>query len=77
MGNKLFEIEEFETNGRSPFGIWFDRLDSVPAAKIVIALTRLKTGQHSNVKSVGSGVAEYKIAFVPGTGSILELMETT
>jgi putative addiction module killer protein len=60
------EIEEFETNGRSPFGSWFDRLDSVPAAKIVIALTRLKTGHLSNVKSVGSGVAEYKIGSGPG-----------
>lgn len=66
MGDKVFEIEEFETNGRSPFGTWFDRLDSVPAAKIVIALTRLKAGQHSNVKSVGSGVKEYKIDFGPG-----------
>ncbi|MGV8056870.1 MAG: type II toxin-antitoxin system RelE/ParE family toxin [Smithellaceae bacterium] len=66
MSDKLFEIEEFETNGCSPFGTWFDRLDSVPAAKIVIALTRLKAGQHSNVKSVGSGVAEYKIDFGPG-----------
>jgi putative addiction module killer protein len=66
MGDKVFEIDEFETNGRSPFGTWFDRLDSVPAAKIVIALTRLKAGQHSNVKSVGSGVMEYKIDFGPG-----------
>jgi putative addiction module killer protein len=66
MGDKIFEIEEFETNGRSPFGIWFDGLDSVRAAKIVIALTRLKAGQHSNVESVGSGVAEYKIDFGPG-----------
>jgi putative addiction module killer protein len=66
LGDKVFEIEEFEANGRSPFGTWFDRLDSVPAAKIVIALTRLKAGQHSNVKSVGSGVKEYKIDFGPG-----------
>jgi putative addiction module killer protein len=29
-------------------------------------LTRLRTGQHSNVRSVGSGVAEYKIDFGPG-----------
>ena len=66
MGDKVFEIEEFETNGRSPFGTWFDKLDSVPAAKIVIALTRLKVGQHSKVKSVGGGVKEYKIDFGPG-----------
>jgi putative addiction module killer protein len=66
MSDKLFKIEELEINGRSPFGTWFDRLDSAPAAKIVIALTRLKAGQHLNVKSVGSGVAEYKIDFGPG-----------
>jgi putative addiction module killer protein len=65
MGDKVFEIEEFETNGHSPFGTWFDKLDSVPAAKIVIALTRLKLGQHSNIKSVGD-VKEYKINFGPG-----------
>ena len=63
---ELYELEEFEKQGRSPFGDWFDRLNAVAAAKITIALTRLKEGKHSNVKSVGGGVVEYKIDFGPG-----------
>jgi putative addiction module killer protein len=63
---ELCEREEFERDGRSPFGDWFERLNAEAAAKITIALTRLKEGKHSNVKSVGGGVAEYKIDFGPG-----------
>ncbi len=63
---ELYELEEFEKQGRSPFGDWFERLNAVAAAKITTALTRLKEGKHSNAKSVGSGVAEYKVDFGPG-----------
>ena len=66
MADKLFDIEELEINGRSLFGMWFHSLDSVPAAKIVVALTRLEVGKHSNVKPIGSGAFEYKIDFGPG-----------
>jgi hypothetical protein len=30
---ELYELEEFEKQGRSPFGDWFDRLNAVAAAK--------------------------------------------
>jgi len=63
----LTEIEEYFSNdGRSPFGEWFDDLDSGAAAKVTIALTRMERGNFSNVKSVGAGVQEYRIDFGPG-----------
>ncbi len=58
--------EYLEKNGQSPFARWFEDLDSVAAAKITTALYRLEQGNHSNVKSVGAGVLEYKIDFGPG-----------
>lgn len=61
------EIVEYTlADGRSPFGAWFNALDTVAAAKIVIATGRLALGNVSNVKSVGGGVLEQKIDFGPG-----------
>jgi len=41
-------------------------LDAVAAAKVTVAITRLQIGNHSNVKYLGGGIAEYKINFGPG-----------
>jgi putative addiction module killer protein len=61
------ELQEYVTvHGRSPFGSWFERLDSIAAAKITIALTRLAGGNRSNCRSVGAGVQEVRINFGPG-----------
>ena len=61
------EIREFiDREGRSPFGRWFNRLNSAAAAKVTTALVRLGEGNLSNVRSVGSGVFEYRIDFGPG-----------
>lgn len=61
------EIREYlDVRGRSPFGKWFDRLNSRAAAKVTSALDRIGRGLMSNVKSVGSGVFERKIDFGPG-----------
>ena len=61
------DIREYETTeGRSPFVDWFDKLEATAAAKVTTALTRLGLGNTSNVKGVGSGVAELKIDFGPG-----------
>lgn len=61
------EIREFiDSGGRSPFAKWFDGLDAIAAAKVTVALTRIRLGQLSNVKGVGSGVFEYRINFGPG-----------
>jgi putative addiction module killer protein len=62
----ILTLEEFLIQDRSPFGVWFDGLEGVTAAKITVALTRLQMGNSSNVKSVGGGVLEYKIDFGPG-----------
>ena len=59
-------LEYLEPSGKSPFGRWFDGLDAHAAAKVTVALTRLKQGNLSNVKGVGEGVLEYRIDFGPG-----------
>jgi putative addiction module killer protein len=53
-------------NGKSPFEDWFNDLDAQAAAKVSVALARLEQGNLSNVKSVGDGVAEYRIDSGPG-----------
>jgi putative addiction module killer protein len=59
-------VEYLESSGTSPFKRWFDNLAAVAAAKVTTALYRLEQGNTSNVKSVGKGVAEYRIDFGPG-----------
>jgi putative addiction module killer protein len=67
MSEGMFELKEYEkSNGRSPFGEWFDSLAVAAASEITVALTRLKEGKHSRVEPVGSGVYEYKVHFGPG-----------
>jgi DNA-binding phage protein len=51
MSNEPIELEEFVLRGRSPFGLWFDSLEAVTAAKITVALTRLKEGNVSITRS--------------------------
>jgi putative addiction module killer protein len=52
--------------GTKRFANWLETLDSVAAARVTIALTRLEQGNFSNVKGVGARVYEYKIDFGPG-----------
>lgn len=58
--------EYLDDSGKSPFGRWFERIDFHAASKVTIALARMGQGNLSNVKSVGSGVFEYRIDFGPG-----------
>jgi len=58
--------ENIDSNARSPYADWFDRLNAQAAAKVATALTRLTAGNFSNVKGVGFGVFEYRIDFGPG-----------
>ena len=58
--------EYLDASGNSPFAGWFDRLDAHAAVKLTVALTRISQGNLSNVKGVGSGVAEYRIDYGPG-----------
>ena len=58
--------EYIRADERSPFRQWFVSLNPPARAKVVIALTRIEQGNFSNVKSVGSGVFEFRIDFGPG-----------
>ena len=58
--------EYLDARGRSPFAEWFEDLDARAAAKVTVALTRIETGNLSNVKGVGGGVLEYRIDWGPG-----------
>jgi len=63
----MVELREYlDSQGRAPFSRWFNKLDSIAAARVAIALQRMQEGNLSNVKSVGEGVTEYRIDFGPG-----------
>ena len=62
----MIEIREYlDTEGRSPYGSWFNRLNPRAAAKVATALVRMEHGNLSNVKGVGAGVLECRIDFGP------------
>ena len=61
------DVREYnDSEGRSPYAAWFDRLNAQAAAKVTTAVTRMAQGNFSNVKGVGSGVFECRIDFGPG-----------
>ena len=63
----MVDIREYvDDRGRSPFGRWFDALDSGTAARVRTALARMEAGNLSNVRGVGSGVLEFRINVGPG-----------
>ena len=67
----MIEIREYiDTEGRSPFGCWFDDLDARAAIKVRTALARMEAGNLSNVKGVGSGVWNPACTSARATGSI-------
>lgn len=59
-------FEYLDEAGSSRFAGWFNGLDPQAAAKVTVALQRMRQGNLSNVKSVGAGVLEYRIDFGPG-----------
>lgn len=58
--------EYLDTEGRSPYGVWFDGLNTPAAVKVAAALYQLAAGNVANLKRVGSGVFERTIEFGPG-----------
>ena len=47
----LVIIREYITeNGANPFSKWFNKLNSQAAAKVAVALSRIETGNLSNIK---------------------------
>ena len=64
----MIRIEEYVSDGSSPFRRWFDDLDMRAAAIVTVALERLADGNTSNVKPIGEGAAELKIIAAPALG---------
>jgi putative addiction module killer protein len=63
----MMELREYlDGRGRSPFSRWYKELDDFAATRIRVTLSRIAQGNLSGVKSVGSGVLEYRINFGPG-----------
>ena len=63
----MIEVREYiDTEGRSPYARWFNRLNIQAAAKVATALVRMAHGNLSNTKGVGGGVFECRINFGPG-----------
>jgi putative addiction module killer protein len=60
------KVQEYvRTDGSNPYKQWFDRLDSIAAAKVAVAIYRLGLGNTSSVKWF-EGIGEYKIDWGPG-----------
>ena len=53
-------------DGRSPFVDWFDALDRRAAAKVTVAVERIRLGNLSRLKGIGGGVQEFRIDWGPG-----------
>jgi len=63
----MVEIEEYlDADGSSPFGVWFDKLDSQAALKVATYLARIETGNTSQLKALGGGISECRINWGPG-----------
>ena len=59
-------MEYLDAQGRSPFGRWFNRLNSQAAIKVTAALDRMGRNILSSARGVGAGVLEYRIDSGPG-----------
>jgi putative addiction module killer protein len=63
----VVDVREYtDSAGRSPFTKWLHLLNVQAAAKVATVLERIADGNLSNVKTVGSGVLEYRVDFGPG-----------
>jgi putative addiction module killer protein len=60
-----FELREYIEDGRSPFGEWFGKLDSVTAARVDRYIRRLEAGNFGAAKVLGEGVSELRLDFGP------------
>jgi putative addiction module killer protein len=59
-------IEYLDDRKRSPFAEWRNALDPATRARIEIALARIRSGNLSAIKGVGSGLMEMRLQFGPG-----------
>lgn len=58
--------EYLDRLGRSPFERWFERLNDEAQARINVSLARVRNGNFSTMKAVGSGVLEMRLDFGAG-----------
>jgi putative addiction module killer protein len=60
-------VEEYiDEHGHSAFGTFFDGLSFTAAAKVTGVVEKLTQGHKSGLKSVGGGVAEWRLDWGPG-----------
>lgn len=60
------KVQEYlREDGSNPYQKWFDKLDAIAAAKVVVAKSRLESGNTSSVKWF-DGIGEYRIDWGPG-----------
>lgn len=61
-----FQVHELLLeNGTSPYADWFNSLDHIAAAKVVVAKSRIELGNLSNIEWF-RGIGEYKIDWGAG-----------
>jgi putative addiction module killer protein len=62
------ELRTYETvDGKRPFDEWLDRLkDKTTLARVVARINKVALGNLGDVKSVGDGVIELRLAFGKG-----------
>lgn len=63
----MITIREYiDSEGRSSYAKWFNRLNAPAAAKVATALVRMEQGNFSTTKGIGEGILECRIDFGPG-----------
>lgn len=55
-----------DADGREPFRRWVAALDREARHRVDVAIGRLRAGNTSALKSIGSGIAELRIDWGPG-----------
>lgn len=61
------DIKEYlAADGRNRYREWFNVLAAPAAAKAASAVARMAAGNTSNLKGIGSGLAEWRIDWGPG-----------
>ncbi len=62
----LFEVREYIEGGRSPFDLWFNRIDPVTAARVDRRIRRMESGNFGDAKALQGGVYELRLTIGPG-----------
>lgn len=61
------EVKEYiDKHGRNHYRQFFDALVAVPAAKVAAVVARLAAGHTGGLKSLGNGLAEWRLDWGPG-----------